>query len=86
MKTLKEKAKGIAYDVCKDLPQGEQRDIIIYYAMLAAKAGIEWYRSQGEIIETEVYGWGDDNFPEISVNPEHVKPDDKVIVHIIKKE
>ena len=33
-------AKKIAYDVCKKLPNGEEKDSIVYYAILAAGAGI----------------------------------------------
>ena len=39
---LEQAAKKIAYDVCKDLPQGEEKDGIVYYSILAAKAGAEW--------------------------------------------
>lgn len=36
---LDEAAKKIAYDVCKQLPNGTEKDSIVYYAILAAKAG-----------------------------------------------
>lgn len=39
---LDEVAKKIAYDVCKDLKAGEEKDVIVYYAILAAIAGAEW--------------------------------------------
>lgn len=59
-----------------------------YYDALAEffKAGAKWMAEQGETILAEVYGWGDDNLPEICINPESVKPGDKVIVQIIKQE
>lgn len=39
---LDEVAKKIAYNVCKDLKAGEEKDVIVYYAILAAIAGAKW--------------------------------------------
>lgn len=39
---LDEVAKKIAYDVCKDLKAGEEKDVIVYYAISAAIAGAKW--------------------------------------------
>lgn len=44
---IDEAAKKFAYDVCKQLPNGTEKDSIVYYAILAAKAGAEWMASQG---------------------------------------
>lgn len=46
---LEQAAKKIAYDVCKDLPKGEEKDGIVYYSILAAKAGAEWQKKQDEL-------------------------------------
>ena len=43
---LDETAKRIAYGVCKQLPNGEEKDSIVYYAILAAKSSAEWMASQ----------------------------------------
>lgn len=43
---LDEAAQRIAYDVCKQLPNGEEKDGIVYYAILAAIAGAEWMAGQ----------------------------------------
>ena len=34
-------AKKIAFDVCKALPNGEQKDVVVYYAIQAAMAAAE---------------------------------------------
>lgn len=44
---LDEAAKKIAYGVCKQLPNGTEKDSIVYYAILAAIAGAEWMTEQG---------------------------------------
>lgn len=44
---IDEAAKKIAYDVCKQLPNGTEKDSIVYYAILAAKAGAGWMTGQG---------------------------------------
>lgn len=44
---IDEAAKKIAYDVCKQLPNGTEKDSIVYYAILAAKAGAGWMAGQG---------------------------------------
>ena len=46
LSNLDEAAKIIAYDVCKQLPNGTEKDSIIYYAILAAIAGAEWMAGQ----------------------------------------
>ena len=48
---LDEAAQRIAYDVCKQLPNGEEKDGIVYYAILAAIAGAEWMAGQGITLE-----------------------------------
>lgn len=89
---LDEAAQRIAYDVCKQLPNGEEKDGIVYYAILAAIAGAEWMEGQGYTKEETVYferlcdenrimvdlGWGE---------PERggFNPGDKVVVQIRKK-
>ena len=35
-------AKKIAYDVCNVLPNGEQKDVVVYYAIQAAFATAKW--------------------------------------------
>lgn len=53
---LDEAAKKIAYGVCKQLPNGTEKDSIVYYAILAAIAGAEWMAEQGvKIGETKIY-------------------------------
>ena len=39
-------AKKIAYDVCKVLPPGEQKDIVVYYAIQTAFATAKWIAEQ----------------------------------------
>ena len=39
---LDEVAKKIAYNVCKDLKAGDEKDVIVYYAISAAIAGAKW--------------------------------------------
>lgn len=51
---LDEAAKKIAYGVCKQLPNGTEKDSIVYYAILAAKAGAEWMAGQGMDVDAEV--------------------------------
>jgi len=48
---LDEAAKEIAYSVCRQLPNGEEKDNIVYYAILAAKSGAKWMAEQGETQE-----------------------------------
>lgn len=43
---LDEAVKEIAYSVCRQLPNGKEKDNIVYYAILAAKAGAEWVAEQ----------------------------------------
>ena len=43
---LDEAAKRIAYDVCRDLHTGEEKDTTVYYATLAAIAGAKWVTEQ----------------------------------------
>ena len=38
IKSPEERAREIAYEVCKDLPTGEEKDVIVYYCILAAGA------------------------------------------------
>lgn len=45
---LEEAAKNIARDVCKQLPNGEEKDGIVYYAILAAIAGAKWHKEQND--------------------------------------
>lgn len=40
-KALEELAKKIAYDVCSILPSGEEKDSIVYYAILAAMKALK---------------------------------------------
>ncbi len=40
-KDIEKTAFKIAYDVCKTLPQGEEKDAIVYYAILAAMAALK---------------------------------------------
>ena len=40
-KALEELAKKIAYDVCGILPSGEEKDSIVYYAILAAMKALK---------------------------------------------
>lgn len=47
---LDEAAKKIAYDVCKQLPNGTEKDNIVYYAILAAKAGADLMAGQSKTI------------------------------------
>lgn len=54
---LDEAAKKIAYGVCKQLPNGTEKDSIVYYAILAAKAGAEWMAGQFRKIEGELIDW-----------------------------
>jgi len=54
---LDEVAKKIAYGVCKQLPNGEEKDGIVYYAILAAKACAEWMAGQFQKIEGESVDW-----------------------------
>ena len=54
---LDEVAKKIAYGVCKQLPNGEEKDGIVYYAILAAKACAEWMAGQFQKIEGEPVDW-----------------------------
>ena len=54
---LDEVAKKIAYGVCKQLPNGEEKDGIVYYAILAAKACAEWMAGQFQKIEGELVDW-----------------------------
>lgn len=84
---LDEAAKKIAYGVCKQLPNGTEKDSIVYYAILAAKAGAEWMAGQGYTFETimqedEV----DELVPTCPDMYNHGYSDgDKVIVQILKK-
>lgn len=50
---LEEAAKRIAYDVCRKLPNGEEKDSIVYYAILAAMAGSEWQKELNEKVLSE---------------------------------
>ena len=86
-------AKKIAYDVCKALPNGEEKDTVVYYAILAAMAGAKWMAEQGysqeETVEDKCLEVGYGALPGISpiINlPDSFKPGEKVIVQIRKKE
>lgn len=84
---LDEAAREIAHDVCKKIPDGEEKDNIVYYAILAAKAGAEWMRGQGETYTTHVEDASNDEerFPAIFIPVDSFKPGNKVVVQIRKK-
>lgn len=79
---LDEAAKQIAYDVCKDLYNGQEKDAIVYYAILAAIRMAKWMAEQGASMEiTDETEWADvDTFVHRNCDG------DKVIVQIRKEE
>ena len=88
-------AKKIACDVCKALPNGEEKDTVVYYAIQAAMAGAKWMAEQGESIESTVVTTQDEDtcHPYLALQnfgyvpaPVFCKEGDKVIVQIRKKE
>lgn len=78
---LDEAAKQIAFDVCKDLYNGQEKDTIVYYAILAAISMAKWMAEQGVSMEiTDETKWIDvDTFV-------HRNCDGTTIIQIRKKE
>lgn len=78
---LDEAAKQIAYDVCKDLYNGQEKDAIVYYAILAAIRMAKWMAEQGASMEiTDKTEWADvDAFV-------HRNCDGATVIQIRKKE
>ena len=81
-------AKKIAYGVCKQLPNGTEKDSIVYYAILAAKVGAEWMAGQGATKEA-VIGIATEeisiNVSQKTLNELDLCPGDKVVFTIRKK-
>ena len=93
---LDEAAKKIAYGVCKQLLNGEEKDSIVYYAILAAKAGAKWDAGQGYVdtqaVINEYEDWGD-GFAKLELGIlknddffEDWKKQNEIIVQIRKKQ
>lgn len=93
---LDEVAKKIAYDVCKALPNGEEKDTVVYYAILTAMAGAKWMAEQGETKEgivvdnNDFVDFEDNSFidvcPTLDKKAFNLHDGEKVIVQIRKKE
>ena len=96
---LDDAAKKIAYEVCEQLPNGTEKDSIVYYAILAAKAGAEWMVGQGvKIGETKIYleddgdeppysqEWLDIESTEFKLPDKAFQPGDEVEVILRKKQ
>ena len=85
---LDEAAKKIAHGVCKQLPNGTEKDSIVYYAILAAKVGAEWMAGQG-VTKEAVIGMATEeisiNVSQKTLNELDLCPGDKVVVQIRKK-